>query len=172
MENSAVVLNGVNDETYYMIDIDGVILDTEERIAMVAALVGWKEAFKIINWHEHIYSSKQINGSLDILREVQQYLLRLQLVTLNHTEEEEKEKICYLRENGIYVPIVSVPKKMSKSFVVPPSFYNGNVVLVDDKLKNCLEWESAGGIGVYFTQDGREVPLQKVKNLDFLKKVK
>lgn len=166
------ILNIVNEETFYMIDIDGVCIDTEERIAAIAKQIGFKEAFKTVNWHDHIYFSSQINNSLDILRDVQAKLKRLQLLTLNHTVEEEKEKINYFRENGIYIPIVSVPNKVSKSMIVPPSFYNGNVVLVDDKEKNCIGWENAGGIGAFFTEEKAESSIIKVKSLEFLRKVK
>ncbi len=172
MEKDNNILDFVNEKTFYMIDIDGVCIDTEERLAVLAQEVGWKEAFKIVDWHEHIYSSKQINYSLDILREVQKTLKRIQLLTLNHTSEEEKEKVNFFRENGIYIPIVSVPNKMIKSLIVPPSFYDGNVVLVDDKEKNCLDWENAQGIGVWFTQDESYSVVKKVKSLEFLRKVK
>ena len=117
-----------------MIDIDGVCIDTEERIAIIAKEIGWKEAFKSIDWHEHISSSQQIRNSIDILKEVQHQLKRIQLLTQNHTKEEEFEKIAYFRNNGVYIPIISVLPKVNKSVVVPPSFYDGNVVLIDDIL--------------------------------------
>lgn len=166
------ILNLINSETYFMIDIDGVCIDTEQRIAKIAQEIGWKEAFKSIDWHEHISSSKQINNSIDILKEVQQKLKKIQLLTQNHTSEEEIEKIEYFRKKGIYIPIVSVPPKISKSIIVPPSFYDGNVVLIDDKEKNVIDWNNAGGIGVYFSDTSQSDNLVKVKNLEFLKKIK
>lgn len=166
------ILEMINSETYFMIDIDGVCIDTEERIAKIAKEIGWKEAFKIINWHEHISSSKQINNSLDILREVQQKLKRIQLLTQNHTTEEELEKIIFFRENNIYLPIISVPPKVNKSLIVPPAFYDGNVVLIDDKEKNVIDWNNAGGIGVHFSENNTTDNLIKVRSLDFLRKIK
>ena len=166
------ILNLINSETYFMIDIDGVCIDTEQRIAKIAQEIGWKEAFKSIDWHKHISSSKQINNSIDILKEVQQKLKKIQLLTQNHTSEEEIEKIEYFRKKGIYIPIVSVPPKISKSIIVPPSFYDGNVVLIDDKEKNVIDWNNAGGIGVYFLDTNQSDNLVKVKNLEFLKKIK
>lgn len=160
----------VNEDTYYMIDIDGVCIDTEERICNLAAIYGWKNVFDIVNWHEHIYSSKQIRGSLDILKEVQTRLKRIQLLTQNHSKEEEYEKISFFRQNGILIPIVSVPAKISKSTIIPPSFYNGNVVLVDDREKNIIDWNQNGGIALHFTEE--ETPYQRVKTLEFLKHVK
>lgn len=162
----------INSQTYFMIDIDGVCIDTEQRIAMIAKDIGWKEAFKSIDWHEHITSSSQICNSLDILREVQQKLKRIQLLTQNHTFEEEFEKINFFRENGIYLPIISVPPKVSKSIVVPPSFYGGNVILIDDREKNVIDWNNAGGIGVHFTEIQTSDDLPSVKSLEFLKKIK
>ena len=166
------ILDLINSETFFMIDIDGVCIDTEERIAMIAKEIGWKEAFKSIDWHEHISSSQQIRNSIDILREVQQELKRIQLLTQNHTKEEEFEKIAYFRNNGIYIPIISVPAKVNKSVVVPPFFYDGNVVLIDDKEKNVVEWNNAGGIGVHFSENNTSENLVRVKSLEFLRKVK
>lgn len=166
------ILDLVNSKTYFMIDIDGVCIDTEERISRIAREIGWKEAFKSINWHEHIYSSQQINNSIDILKDVQHILKRIQLLTQNHTSEEEIEKIKFFRENGIYVPIISVPPKIKKSIVVPPLFYEGNVVLVDDKEKNVIDWNNAGGIGVHFSENNTADNLVKVKSLEFLRKIK
>lgn len=166
------ILDLINYETYFMIDIDGVCIDTEERIALIAKEIGWKETFKSIDWHEHIFSSQQINNSIDILREVQQKLKRIHLLTKNHTTEEEFEKIVYFRENGIYIPIISVPSKVSKSIIVPPSFYDGNIILIDDSEKNVIDWNNAGGIGVHFTETNTSNNLIRVKSLEFLKKIK
>ena len=166
------LLDLINSDTYFMIDIDDVCIDTEERIAIIAKEIGWKEVFKSIDWHEHISSSQQIRNSIDILREVQQQLKRIQLLTQNHTKEEEFEKIAYFRNNGIYIPIISVPAKVNKSVVVPPSFYNGNVVLIDDKEKNVIDWNNAGGIGVQFSENNITDSLVKVRSLEFLRKVK
>ena len=166
------ILDLINSQTFFMIDIDGVCIDTEERIATIAKEIGWKEAFKSIDCHEHISSSQQIRNSIDILREVQQELKRIQLLTQNHTKEEEFEKIAYFRNNGIYIPIISVPAKVNISVVVPPFFYDGNVVLIDDKEKNVVEWNNAGGIGVHFSENNTSENLVRVKSLEFLRKVK
>ena len=166
------ILNLINSETYFMVDIDGVCIDTEQRIAIIAKEIGWKEAFKSIDWHEHISSSQQIHNSIDILKEVQHQLKRIQLLTQNHTKEEEFEKIAYFRNNGVYIPIISVPPKVNKSVVVPPSFYDGNVVLIDDKEKNVVECNIAGGIGVHFSENNTSENLVRVKSLEFLRKVK
>ena len=166
------ILDLINSETYFMIDIDGVCIDTEQRIAIIAKEIGWKEAFKSIDWHEHISSSQQIHKSIDILRDVQQTLKRIQLLTQNHTAEEEFEKITYFRKNGVYIPIISVPPKVSKSIIVPPSFYDGNVVLIDDREKHVLDWNNAGGIGVHFSESNSSSNLIRVKSLEFLRKVK
>ena len=84
----------------------------------------------------------------------------------------EFEKIEYFREKGVCIPIVSVPPKVSKSIIVPPSFYDGNVLLIDDKEKNVIEWNNAGGIGVLFTDADVSDNLTSVKSLEFLKKIK
>lgn len=164
------ILKLLKGEYWYMIDIDGVCIDTEERIALMAKEVGWKEALQSIDWHKHIYESEQINHSLDILREVQRYLKRIQLLTTNHCKEEKENKISYMREQGIEIPIISVPPKTSKALVVPPSFYNRKAVLVDDKEENIVDWKQHGGTGILFTEEESKHP--KVKSLEFLRYVR
>ena len=45
-------------------------------------------------------------------------------------------------------------------------------MLVDDREKQVVEWNDAGGIGVLFTQDEQPKEYRKVKSLEFLKMVK
>lgn len=172
IQNKIELLNLINQDTYFMIDIDGVCIDTEHRIALIAKEIGWREAFRTINWHDHIFSSVQINHSLDILYEVQFDLKRIQLLTHNHSFLEHLEKISFFRQNGIFIPIISVPSNVSKSFVVSPKYYNGNVVLVDDKIDNVLDWNANGGIGVLFSDSDVSEKLIRVRSLDFMKNIK
>lgn len=164
------ILKLIDEEFWYMIDIDGVCLDTEERIAALAQKIGWKKAIETIDWYQHIYSSKQINHSLDILREVQKRLKKIGLLTTNHNFIEEKAKASFMREQGIEIPIISVPPKVSKATIVSPSFYHQKVILVDDKEANIIDWESHGGTGILFTN--QESPHLKVKSLEFLRYIK
>lgn len=162
----------IDDETVFMIDIDGVIINTEQRIAKIAAEIGWKKVLQTIDWEKHIFSSEQVNGSIDILKEVQTHLKRIHLLTQNNNEIEETAKIHFLRKKGILIPIISVPPTLKKSDIVPPSFYHGNVVLVDDRLKNVMEWQEAGGKSILFCEEEREEDFPKIKSLDFLRKLK
>lgn len=169
--NQKELLNLINQDTCFMIDIDGVCIDTEQRISLIANEIGWKVALRTINWHEHIFASAQINHSLDILYEVQSYLKRIQLLTSNHSFQEQLEKVAFFRQNGIYIPIVSVPSNVSKSLIVSPQYYNGNVMLVDDKKNNVLDWNENGGIGVLFSENDDNDKLVRVRSLDFLRKI-
>ena len=45
-------------------------------------------------------------------------------------------------------------------------------ILIDDKEKNVIEWNNAGGIGVLFTDADVSDNLTSVKSLEFLKKIK
>jgi len=164
------ILKLVDESFWYMIDIDGVCIDTEERMRKYAEQVGWKEAINTIDWYNHIFSSKQINNSLCILREVQKHLKRIQLLTTNHSPIEKQEKISFMRAQGIDIPIVSVPPKVSKALIVPPAFYNRKVVLVDDIEANIIDWKQHGGLGILFTEQESNLP--KVKSLEFLRYVK
>lgn len=164
------ILKLVDENFWYMIDIDGVCIDTEQRLKLIAEKIGWKEAIQTVDWHKHIYSSKQINNSLDILKEVQKYLKRIMFLSTNHNKTEEQEKREYLRNQGIEIPIISVPPKTPKALVVSPTFYNRKVVLVDDKEANIIDWNNYGGTGILFTEE--ETSHIKVKNLEFLRYVR
>ncbi len=164
------ILELVNNQTFYMIDVDGVCIDTEQRLMQLSYAPLFHNSLRTMDWKQHIYRSKQVRGSLDILREIQGKLHRIALLTQNCCREEEECKIDFFRKEKIDLPIISVPPGYRKSSVVPPCFFNGNVVLVDDRIYNVNNWIEDGGIGVLFT-DNPQVEALKVKTLEFLKKV-
>lgn len=167
------IMDIIDNQTWFMIDIDGVCINTIERL--VYNLPYLKS--HTMSWHEHIFNSTQINGSLDILREIQYKIKHINLLTKNTTMEEEIAKIDFFKYNRIYIPIISVPFFLNKTDVVHPSNYNGNVILVDDSLKNIKTWNKEGGKGIWFINQkikytDTEQDLMKVKSLKFLREVK
>lgn len=167
----------INNESVFMIDIDGVILDTESRMREKAKELGWKEALATTDWHKHIYSSTPLADGLTILKEVTYPLKgRVFLISTSHSYDEEKEKINYFRDQGIILPIISVPPKTPKSAIVVPKLYlpsksstRANVFLIDDQEKNVDDWWNNGGHAILFTNEETTKPYLKVKSLDFLR---
>ncbi len=162
----------IDDTTFFMIDIDGVCIDTEQRMGKIAKQIGWEKALQETDWERHIQESSSVNHSLEILKEVQYQTTRINLLTRNHSAIEEEKKIQFLRNQGIILPIISVPENFKKSDIIPPSFYQGNVVLVDDQLQNVLDWKEHGGKAILFCEQKREENFPQITNLEFLKKIR
>lgn len=163
------VMELIDSNTWFMIDVDGVLIDTIQRLHVnYPAIIS-----KRMTWKQHIFSSTQINSSLNILREVQGKINKIQLLTKNESFEEETAKNLYLRSQGIIVPIISVPIFLSKSFIAPPVHYDNNVILVDDDIENLNDWMQHGGKSVLFDSGDNYTTSKypKVKSLEFLREV-
>ena len=163
------ILSLINKETYFMIDIDGVCIDTIQRLEQNSPLITSGK----MTWEEHVNKSKQINHSLDILRHVQKKLKRINFLTKNECLEEYLAKIKYVRRQGIYIPFISVPIFMNKSLIIQPSHYSGNIILIDDNDTNLKDWEKNGGISVFFDNGDNSISSKypKIKSLRFLNDV-
>ena len=79
-----------------------------------------------------------------------------------HSFEEGTEKMDFLREKEIYVPVLYVPPKRKKCEVYIP---NKDDILIDDKVRNCLDWENAGGSSILFDSHLEISEKQKIKTL-------
>ena len=66
------------------------------------------------------------------------------ILTRSWSAQEGKEKVLYIRENGVKNSIIIVPYDVPKSLVVEAK---GNI-LVEDQRCNIVEWREAGGIGL------------------------
>ncbi len=169
------------DEKSIYIDLDGVILDSEQRMLERKFDVGFHDHkdekqydayFEYTNMHHEewdyiIRGAKSINNSVEIIRELQQLKKRISILTKVHTLYEMKVKVDDLRNNrGINIPIIFVPPGVKKHQVVVP---NGEI-LIDDSIKNIKGWINNGGIGYVFDESILENDKAKVKSLDFLLK--
>ncbi len=135
----------------YIIDFDGVVLDSQtkfdEYMKGNRSFFAWNQYLNSIDWHEFYRTCNQIDDSFSTLVRLQ-YLKKLRaILTTIHSFYEGQEKSVILRENGIHVPVVFVLPNQCKSFIYPPQ---KNVILVDDKEGNCLDYESAGGKSLLF----------------------
>ena len=144
------------------IDFDGVILDTQTYITSEKANypnLSWPEYVKIINWHELIKKSCDINDAIKILRSLNKKE-NIYILTRIHSFDEANEKILFLRSNKIYLPVIVTPPNNSKEMVVCPN--NGDV-LVDDYIENLKTWIKSGGYGILF--DNKEIH-EEIKNIE------
>ena len=55
-----------------------------------------------------------------------------------------------LRNKKIEVPILFVPPHVKKSQIYLP---NNGEILIDDSIKNLIDWEQNGGNSIYFNED-------------------
>ena len=134
------------------IDFDGVILDTDTTIDNIIKdnNIDKKEYIRSCDWDSLLNNTDVINNSIEYLRESK---LDINLLSKISTLEEGIAKVKYLRDNGVDMNIHLVPTKMSKSDIVNSK---GNI-LIDDKIYNLDEWDSKGGISIFFNKDNNDI---------------
>ena len=162
------------------IDLDGVILNSEERMLERKESIGlcnhyceqeFEEYFNYTNlhpteWDYIIRNASSINGSVEIIKELEK-IRKVAILTKIHTLYEMKVKIDDLRNNRkINSPVIFVPPKINKHEVVLP---NGQL-LIDDSKRNIYGWIEHGGTGLIFDKALSEDTADKVKSLEFLLK--
>lgn len=133
------------------IDFDGVIFDTEERVVERKTQnpnIGWDEFFSQLDWFQLLEEAEVINDAIYYIKESK--LEHLGIITKIHTLNEMEAKVKKLREEGIEIPIFFVPPHVKKSQIYLP---NNGEILIDDSIKNLIDWEQNGGKGIYFNED-------------------
>ena len=168
-----------NDFIY--IDLDGVILDSEERMLerkFMAGFIDHKNKDDYYRYFEYtqlhpeewdsiIRDANSINDSVEIIRELEKMKKNLAILTKIHTLNEMKVKIEDLREHRkINSPVFFAPPGVKKHQIVIPN----KQILVDDSSKNVEGWIEHGGTGFIFDKNISENTKQKVKSLEFLLK--
>ncbi len=135
------------------IDFDGVIFDTEKRIVERKNQnpdISWNDFFEKLDWFELLEESKVINNAIDYILEGQTNSKQLAILTKVHTLIEMEAKVKALRSRKIQVPILFVPPHAKKSQIYLP---NNGEILIDDSIKNLVDWESRGGKSIYFSEN-------------------
>ena len=136
------------------IDFDGVIMESEKLLFEEwIKRPNWKELpeeekVKYIinqNWKYILENSSDINDSLYILKHMDPNE-NMVLTRVHSLDNEGKEKILFLRNKGIKVPVILAPYPLKKNEIVCAK----NNILVDDSLKNLEEWEKDGGYPLFF----------------------
>lgn len=164
---------------YIFIDLDGVILDSEERMLERKYNLGFHDHknknefnmyFEYTNsnpeeWDYIIKEAKPINNSIEIIKELESIKKKIAILTKIHTLYEMRAKIEDLRENRkITCPIFFVPPGIKKHQLIIPN----QQLLIDDSKKNIDGWIENGGTGLIFDSTIDKNTQVKVRSLDFL----
>jgi len=169
-------------DDYTFIDLDGVILDSEEMMLKRKYDLGLhnhncKDEFDQYftytqlhpeEWDYIIREAKSINNSVEIIRELENLKRKIAIITKCHTQREEIVKADDLRNNRkIKCPIFFVPPGVKKHEIVIP---RNKQLLIDDSRKNICLWKDNGGTGLIFDKTLENDTKEKVKSLEFLLK--
>ena len=135
------------------IDFDGVIFDTEKRVVDRKKLrpdISWNAFFEELDWFELLEEAKVINNAIDYILEAQSKSKQIAILTKIHTLLEMEAKVRALRTRNIEIPILFVPPHIKKSQIYLP---NNGEILIDDSVKNLIDWEQKGGRSIYFSEN-------------------
>ena len=150
----------------YLIDFDGVILDSQSRFEVDMKgntnFDDWLNYLSSIEWYRFLRECNEIDGSLSALQELQKYKKLRAIITAIHSFEEGRQKLIYLRDNHIEVPVLYVLPEQKKSDIFIPK---RNTVLVDDKLNNCIDWKNSGGMSLLFDYKDNTGSKEIIKSL-------
>ena len=127
------------------IDFDGVIFDTEKRVVerkKQNPAISWDDFFEKLDWFELLDESKVINNAIDYILMGLAKSKQLAILTKIHTLVEMEAKVKALRSRKVEVPILFVPPHVKKSQIYLP---NNREILIDDSIKNLIDWEQKGG---------------------------
>ncbi|HIT10142.1 MAG TPA: hypothetical protein IAC24_00885 [Candidatus Onthousia faecigallinarum] len=134
------------------LDFDGVIFDTEKRVLERKNQrpdISWNEFFEKLNWFELLDESEVINNAIEYILEGQSKAKQIAILTKVHTLFEMEAKVKALRSRKVEIPIFFVPPHVKKSQIYLP---NNGEILIDDSIKNLVDWEQNGGRGLYFNE--------------------
>lgn len=136
------------------IDFDGVILDTDKTIDAQCKKLNSnkKEYINNCDWEKLLNNSDVINDSLKYLKESN---LNIALLSKISTLNEGIAKVNFLRKHNISMNIHLVPNVLFKNDIVNAL---GNI-LIDDKIYNLDKWSEAGGIGIFFNKDNKNIDI-------------
>lgn len=134
------------------IDFDGVIFDTEKRVVEKKQNpdISWNEFFEKLDWFQLLEESQVINNAIEYILECQVRSQQIAILTKIHTLIEMEAKVKALRSRKVEVPVLFVPPHIKKSQIYLP---NNGEILINDSIKNLIDWELNGGKGIYFNED-------------------
>ena len=159
----------LSEKNVLLADFDGVLLDSQEKYNEIMGIETdfdlWMEYLNSIDWYNFLRSCNEIEGATETFLELQQLKILKGFITRIHSFDEGKEKCAFLREIGIYVPVYYALPMQPKSSVYLP---DENTILIDDDIKNTIEWENSGGRSLLYNphikRDTQKI-ITKIPNL-------
>jgi hypothetical protein len=151
----------------YFVDFDGVVINSQEKFDSV--MKGntndedWRRYLNSINFREFYKECEEIDEAFTSLRQLEKEKRLAGIITTIHSFHEGEDKVIYIRENGLLVPVFLVVAGIDKSFVCPPSSQEDT--LVDDKLHNCTSWDNAGGDSIIFRPKQKILSKKSIRSL-------
>ena len=140
------------------IDLDGVILDTENILFNKLLINSDKlsEDFIFpyvvnINWAYILKNSKDINNAINILKNMNPK--ESAILTRVHSNQEADAKINYFKELGIKQEVIIAHYTKRKDEVVDAK----DNILIDDSLKNLRQWLQSGGYPMFFDKNENNI---------------
>lgn len=150
----------------YLIDFDGVILNSQDKFLEVMKdnvdFNDWHNYLCSLNWYQFLRECSEIDESISTLNKLQELKNLKGIITAIHSLEEGQEKLIYLREKRILVPIYYTLPHQKKSQVFIPQKHH---VLVDDRKSNCIDWTNAGGTSLLLDTKIPHKEKGKIKSL-------
>ena len=136
------------------LDLDGVLIDTnkyiQEMINDSEVDTTTKDSYiklcKSFPWRYFLKNCDEINNSFEIIFELNK-VYDLTIITHFYSLNEEELKIDYITTNFKGIKYITVPFNKKKNDVVSAK----DCILVDDYYVNIENWNSSGGIGLYFS---------------------
>jgi hypothetical protein len=136
----------------YYIDFDGVILDTIPVYKLIYSrykLENENNLFRYLNISDVFSKKREINNSLNILKDLQDKI-DIKIITKVNNDYEARVKKDFLKKNGINIPVITVPQYEKKSNYVKN--IDKNTILIDDLKDNIDDWIIKGGTGILFKE--------------------
>lgn len=150
----------------YFIDFDGVILNSQDRFLIDMKdnvnYDDWVRYLNSLDWYNFLRECDEIDESITTLKKLQELKKLKAIITTIHGLDEMSEKLSFIRENDIYVPVFYVPPRTKKTAIYYPK---SDDVLVDDKIRNCQDWINAGGVAIHFDSHLEKIEKNKIKTL-------
>ena len=154
------------------IDLDGVILDTEDILfnLLLFDRSSLDEDFIFpyvvnINWAYILNEAKEINNSISILKKMDPK--ESAILTKVHSNQEADAKINYFKSIGVKQEVIPVFYPNKKNEIVIAK----NNILIDDSLRNLRQWVMAGGYPMFFDRNENNIDSWDEYNVKGFQKV-
>ena len=154
------------------IDLDGVILDTEDILfnLLLFDRSSLDENFIFpyvvnINWAYILNEAKEINNSISILKKMDPK--ESAILTKVHSNQEADAKINYFKSIGVKQEVIPVFYPNKKNEIVIAK----NNILIDDSLRNLRQWVMAGGYPMFFDRNENNIDSWDEYNVKGFQKV-